>query len=605
MSSSYPGRPKRAAMLSVCALLAGCASIPTQAGLRAALPAPAALDAATLESLRAVLVPMHQQYDPAERMLKTRFSSPGYHTTLKGGFVHPTRNSLHYAAALLELEEPALRDRGVEILRRVVPLQDRDPDSRTYGLWSWFLEEPLERMSPPDWNWADFNGTTLLQVALHHRKRVPGDLMAQVDSAIVHAARSIQRRNVGPGYTNIAIMGSYVTLVAGETYHLPELKAYAMQRLRRFHAYTLEHGAFSEYNSPTYTLVALQELGRLRQHARDPEARRLVEEIYRLAWEEIAHHFHAPTRQWAGPHSRAYRDLLNPAVPRLLHRATGGRLDFGARGVEVDNYRIPLPVPRDLEPYFTDLHAPRELVKTFIRGGPPTVGTTYLTPRFALGSVNQGDFWNQRRPLLAYWGTHERPAYLRVRLLKNGYDFAAAQLFAAQRQGEVLAAVAFATDGGDTHVSLDRLKNGLFRASDLRLRVELGGAARHAEIALPADVSGPVRIRSQGLGVAVRVPYAVFGEEQLRWEKGADGSRAWADLVLYRGADRSFHLGALQQAAIGLALRVAEGTPLPPQVAVAREAGRLRMQWETLEVAAPLRPAPQAELRGDFVARAR
>ncbi|HEY5914085.1 MAG TPA: hypothetical protein VJA21_26150 [Verrucomicrobiae bacterium] len=193
---------------------------------------------------------LNEQYDPQERMIRRAFSSPGYHTTLKGGQVHPTRDSLSYAVALLNTEAPEWQKEAEEILRKVISLQDQDPNSKTYGIWSWFLEEPLDRMSPPDWNWADFCGVQLLQVALFHRSRLPADLAERVDAAIRHAARSIQRRNVGPGYTNIALMGTYVTLIAAELYGLDDLREYAIQRLRRFHDYTLEQGAFTEYNSP-------------------------------------------------------------------------------------------------------------------------------------------------------------------------------------------------------------------------------------------------------------------------------------------------------------------------------------------------------------------
>ena len=105
------------------------------------------------------------RYDPAEKMIRRPFSSPGYHTTLKGGYVHPPRDSLNYAVALLDSGEPDRLKRAQDILRKVISLQDQDPKSRTYGIWSWFMEEPLEKMSPPDWNWADFCGTQLLQVA--------------------------------------------------------------------------------------------------------------------------------------------------------------------------------------------------------------------------------------------------------------------------------------------------------------------------------------------------------------------------------------------------------------------------------------------------------
>jgi hypothetical protein len=70
---------------------------------------------------------------------------------------------------------------------------------------------------------------------------------------------------MGPGYTNIALMGTYVTYVAAELYGWPDLKAYAAARLRRFCDYTLEQGAFTEYNSPTYWLDLVLYAGRDRE----------------------------------------------------------------------------------------------------------------------------------------------------------------------------------------------------------------------------------------------------------------------------------------------------------------------------------------------------
>ena len=176
------------------------------------------------QELIAALAPMDDRYDPAERMIRAPFHSPGYHTTLKGGYTHPTRDSLGYAVALLDSGEDWRLERACDILDRVIALQDQDPESRTYGIWSWFMEEPLNQMSPPDWNWADFNGTHLLQVVIaadspNHRDRLPADLAERVDEALYHAARSIQRRDVSVGYTNIAFMGTYVTYVTA--YLLP------------------------------------------------------------------------------------------------------------------------------------------------------------------------------------------------------------------------------------------------------------------------------------------------------------------------------------------------------------------------------------------------
>ena len=544
-------------------------------------------------------------------MIRRPFSSPGYHTTLKGGDVHPTRDSLSYAVALLDTGDPELLARAEVILRRVIALQDQNPESKTYGIWSWFLEEPLEKMSPPDWNWADFCGVQLLQVARDHRPRLAPDLAAQVDDAIEHAARSIRRRNVGPGYTNIAIMGAYVTLVAAELSQLDDLREYALKRWRAFHAFAKQSGAFSEYNSPTYTIVALKELGRMRQHVQDPEARRLVEDIYRLAWEEIAHHFHPPTRQWAGPHSRAYRTLLSSDALGLIQRSTEGRVPFFASepAPALDEHRVLTPCPVDLEMYFTKLERPREVVKTFVPGDAPVVGTTLLDPKFALGSVNRGDLWNQRRALLAYWGTSEKPSYLQLRFLHDGYDFAAAQFFSAQRGGDVLAGVNFATDGGDTHPSLDRIKNATIRGKDLRLRFEFGGEAGRSAFIAPARLNAPADLRFGDLRLRLAVPYARLDQTQGRWEFGRDEAKqtAWCDVVLYAGPEKGIHFDQLEQAVVGMLVSFLTDARQAPLVQAETNNGRLELATDKpgLRLGLPVRPAKAGFLQKNFTAEAR
>lgn len=590
-NQNVPGRT--AALARRFLLLVMAATFAANAADRSPVSAPpsrATFTAAQLARLNQALASCHANYDPAARMLREPFHSPGYHTTLKGGFVHGTRASLVYAVALLDTGDEALRMRAEDVLRAVIPLQDQNPESKTYGIWPWFLEESLDKMSPPDWNWADFCGVQLLQVALDHRGRLSPEVAALVDTAIRHAARSIQRRNLGPGYTNIAIMGAYVTLVAAELYDWHDLREYALARFRRFYDYTKEQGAFTEYNSPTYTVVALSELGRMRLHVKDPDARRSVEEMYRLAWEDVARHFHPPSRQWAGPHSRSYGTLLGKSTLAFLQRATGDRVDFGADEPTIVEQRLPVPCPPDLEVFFTSLRVPRDLVQTYLKAESPVVGTTHLESAFALGSVNRGEFWNQRRSLVAYWGTAQKPSYLHLRFLRDGYDFSAAQFFSAQRGGDVLAAINFATDGGNTHISLDRLTNGVVRAKDLRLRFEFGGAAGKATWRIPQKSSDPVLIAFDQLQVNLAVPYAVFGAGKPHWETSAQGHEACLDLVIDHGEEREFRLGEIQQAAIGLALRLAQGRAAPPEVSAAVSDGRLMLEWNLLRVNIPMRP---------------
>ena len=63
-------------------------------------------DAGQLARLERALAPQHAQYDPAEQLIRRPFSTPGYHTTLKGGMVHPTKDSFAYALGLLDTGNP-------------------------------------------------------------------------------------------------------------------------------------------------------------------------------------------------------------------------------------------------------------------------------------------------------------------------------------------------------------------------------------------------------------------------------------------------------------------------------------------------------------------
>jgi hypothetical protein len=514
-----------------------------------------------------------QNYDASAQMLRMPYSSPGYHTTLKGGFVHSTRSSLDYAVALLDSGDAERLKRAELILRRVIALQDQDPNSRTYGIWSWFLEEPLDQMSPPDWNWADFCGTQLLQVAIDHMDRLSEDLRPRVKDSILHAARSIVRRNVGPGYTNIALMGTYVTLVAGERFNVPDLADYGRQRLQRFYDYTREKGSFTEYNSPTYTIVAIDEISRMIQHVRDESSQRLLKELNTFAWRHVARHFHPPTKQWAGPHSRCYSTLLRPGTLAAIQRASAGRLQFlpeAEAWESLDAHRLKLDCPPELSYYFTSLTEPRLEVEAFERNAPAehdVIGTTYLHPDFTLASVNIGDLWNQRRPLLAYWNTPGGPAALRLRFLHDDYDYSSASLFTVQDRADVLGAVLFATDRGDTHISLDKIVNATITARDLRLRLQFEGAV--SDLALPERLrlDEPIRFTSGPIAGTFLLHSAEFTGLHPTLETGRQRDEAWIDLILYRGPGRPFDFNKIAEAAILFSVSLARAAGSLPTAA--------------------------------------
>src|SRR5512138_2626523 len=110
-------------------------------------------------------------------------------------------------------------------------------------------------------------------------------------------------------------------------------------------------------------------------------------------------------------------------------------------------------------------------------------GTTWLQKEFCLGSANKGDFWVQRRSLVAYWGGPERPArYAQLRLMHDDYDFSSALVYATQERNRVLGLVNFRNPGGDKHVSIDMIRTGEFKASSLRLRLDISDPDAKASV---------------------------------------------------------------------------------------------------------------------------
>ena len=143
-----------------------------------------------------------------------------------------------------------------------------------------------------------------------HQDRLPAELQEKMKNALILAARSVQKRDCEPGYTNIAIMGTYVTYMVSHLFDLPEMKKYANERLYTFYQYTQEQKGFTEYNSPTYTIVALDELNRMQRHIVEPEAKRMIDELYEMGWEMIARHYHKPS----GPVSYTHLDVYKRQV---------------------------------------------------------------------------------------------------------------------------------------------------------------------------------------------------------------------------------------------------------------------------------------------------
>ncbi|MDR0413131.1 MAG: hypothetical protein LBH61_04955 [Dysgonamonadaceae bacterium] len=532
-------------------------------------------------------------FDRTEGMITRSFSGWHYHRDAQEGVFHDTRLSLYYALALLDAGSRHLEEEAFTIIRKVIDWQDTDPQSPSCGVWPYFTEEPLQtKKSSIDYNWADFIGVVLLDIYTGHRDRLPEELQAEIRQALIRAAEAIRKRNVHPGYTNIAVMGSYVTYMTAHLFDLPGLKEYAARRWRSFYEYTRFQGGFSEYNSPAYTVIVLDELLRMKTHIVEKEAQGMADTLYVAAWEMIARHFHQPSGQWAGPQSRSYSTFAEPSFYGLLHQALGGKIN-GEQQPERYNIRLKHSVPEHLSPYFLSPQYPRTEKDVFNRNPPQVEGTCLLAETYTLGSVNRSNFWRQRRPLLAYWGTPDAPSYLQLRFLHDHYDFCAANFYSTQAENKVLAAITFSTNGGDKHVRNDDLVGGRFNASDLRLRFEFGNVAADA-LPCPSSSHETLAFRIGEMPFMFRLFYARFGNEQGHWEKGQDGNTAWLDYVIYSGEEKEVNLAEMTAAALGFVLAMGEEA-MPGGVSFSEQDGFLSARWENMQLSTPLKPKEKEE----------
>jgi hypothetical protein len=558
---------------------AGCAPGKRESGW------PAAWDRILIEKAASAEAP---RFDEKEALV-TRLFGPGYryHTKLREGRVHDLRASAEYALALLELGAVAGIARAQQTLNRVCALQDTDPASKWYGIWGYYLEEPPARMDVADWNWADFLGGTLLLVDRRHGPGLEAGLRARIRESIHHAALSAQRRNVEAAYTNIAVKGTFLCAAAAERLGLDDLSLYARERMARIEAFIGESGSFAEYNSPVYARVTLTDLTRMRMYLRPGPVRDGAARIESRLWLHLAHHWDGYRKQFAGPMSRCYETDLGE--PFWLEKSLGGRLglaDPALRG----QYG-------DLDTAIHDFHCPERLAPAFLqpasyfrretfRGpqaqGRPVQGATFVGPDFSLGSVNQGDLWVQSRPLLAYFGGPGRPArFIRLRMVKDGYDFASGLLWTVQQGGNVLGLVNFRSPGGDRHPTLDPIGNGEFKCGRLFLELAFEGLSADFSFRKEGDTG---RIAAGGINAEFQLRGGRFQSRSLRLE-GSSTSRAATFTVDFKPPEQA---GPVRWASTGDAWAVftlaLSGQPLDSHAwpcKVEDTAGRIHATWDT------------------------
>lgn len=533
------------------------------------------------------------QYEPERGLIWNKAEAVKYHTSVGGGMVHNTRENLGWLPALLKRGKAGDYEIAVRTIPQVLALQDKDEASSTYGIWPYAFEEPLSEMRNPDWNWAAFLGATLTVLLEEDRELLPTELVKQMEEALVRACESIIRRNMSVDYTNISLMCAAVLILAGELLEREDFRQRGQRILEDQLEFAVKNGGFSEYNSPTYGILNVEETGRILRYTRKEETKKVARQLHDLSWKVFAEHYHPATGQVAAPHARCYDDIQDNAIRTLITVGTGGACQlepYESWKVGIQWPFILLECPKELWHYFEEQTEARVLEEDFYKGvdtigedqirvliekGTPALTSyTYFQPDYCLGSFARHDMWYQRRPLMAHFKTPQGVACFRARCMHDDIDYCSAILCTHQQEGALIGNVSFVTDHGDYHYILTPLVDGKITTDRFSLDFMVEGAVEAVTVRELGERRFIFDIGAQTLYLNVLA--AEFGQEPVRVELVDTESAKGLRVVLFEGENRELDFTKLGRAYVSFWMEIVDNEQSPATCGcMEEEAGKL------------------------------
>jgi hypothetical protein len=434
-----------------------------------------------------------------------------YERAAPGATIHLVRETTTYALGLLARNAPGDEPRALRALDAVLANQFDAPGTPFHGTWRRAPEEPDPPEAPVVWidydpNWREFIGTALALLLIEDEPRLPPALVARIDAALRRAVDGTLARAVPASYTNIALMCAFLLDYAGARFGNPAWRSQAEQYAAEIHRLFSRHGAFDEYNSPTYYGVDLYALALWRKLAPSPRLREAGAAMEAALWRDIARYYHAGMRNLAGPYDRSYgMDLRRYAgLLGLWIWLAAGRAhapfpdpdhpfehswDFGAAPAYA---LLGAVVPTDALPHFLAFQGERS-VEQVLADNPRRVATAWVGERLLIGAEAGGGEArsSQFHPATLHWQLPDSTVgWLRLRA-QGAVD--------ARAEPGVLA---LTYSGGATQVAFEIFAPGATAAAVVRTHWELPGLA----VGVETDAGAlTVHERDDGLELRYRV----------------------------------------------------------------------------------------------------
>ncbi|GGD40225.1 hypothetical protein GCM10011514_00400 [Emticicia aquatilis] len=216
------------------------------------------------------------------------------------------RSKTRLAEALLFRNAAEDKEKAIVILRWILKNQYQDENTKIYGIWKTSINNDKF-----DQNWREFIGCDLIIIRNKFRHLLPENIIKDIETGIIHAAKGAFKRNVAPDYTNISIMSAFLMEYVGTEFGLEEIKNAGLKKARDIFKLYQSNKTFSEFNSPTYYGVTLIGLGLWRELAFSKEIQEMGKALEMDFWHETTNFYNPNLKNMPGPYFRAYGMDMN------------------------------------------------------------------------------------------------------------------------------------------------------------------------------------------------------------------------------------------------------------------------------------------------------
>jgi hypothetical protein len=203
-----------------------------------------------------------------------------------------------------------------KIIAAVLDCQITDEDDPHFGNFLWEKESEVVE----DLNAIEFMMFRLIPLLAEFSDRLAPATRDRMHIAIRNGMTAIARIDVDLMYTNIVLKDICNSILGGELLGEIEIAERGYMKLRRWFDRTRNSGIPTEYNSPPYTGLAIEVLGRLASNTTDEDTRVLATVATARIALSAGLRINPETRRWAGPFGRAYRDAVLAEGPSEIDR---------------------------------------------------------------------------------------------------------------------------------------------------------------------------------------------------------------------------------------------------------------------------------------------